>query len=437
LGETCYPVQIYLTKMGAEMFLRAYALKIAVGQTSGPVVLAQERCCVKIRKVLSRANGKTYRQQGLDLVSALFCVTFPALKRFGKSTSGRYEAISRNAGAAEKLMTPQLRAGRGQKSRNFPLDTASPEGSRAAASEGEARRAGPIPPELEEFLDYARVEKGLARNTAESYRRDLLEFLTFAKRLHISPSRARREDIRKFLESLYQRGLCAASVARHLAAVRNFFDFVAKDGRIGVNPAREVESPRLGQSLPKYLSTDEIDGLLAQPDCSGPAGLRDRALLELLYATGMRVSELIRVRWEDFDANLGVVRCQGKGGKERLIPVGRQALRSIEAYLRDGRGKLAKKTGENALFLNRRGGALSRVGFWKILRAYGHQANIRTALSPHVVRHSFATHLLERGADLRSIQMMLGHSDISTTQIYTHVLKERLKQVYQAHHPRA
>ncbi len=311
--------------------------------------------------------------------------------------------------------------------------------SPASLRTGEAgpERAASSAPELEEFLDYARVEKGLARNSIESYRRDLSEFLAFAAKSNLKISRTRREDIRKFLESLYRRGLSAPSVARHLASLRHFFEFQAKEGRTSTNPAREVESPRLGLSLPKYLSTSEVDGLLAQPDLSAPLGLRDRALLELLYATGMRVSELIRVRWEDFDGNLGVVRCRGKGGKERLIPVGKEAMRSVEAYLKKGRGELARKPGVATLFVNRSGTPLSRVGFWKILRGYGLRAGIRTALSPHVVRHSFATHLLERGADLRSIQIMLGHSDISTTQIYTHVLKERLKRVYHTHHPRA
>lgn len=291
--------------------------------------------------------------------------------------------------------------------------------------------------ELEEFIDYARVEKGLARNSIESYRRDLAEFLGFISKQGSAPDRVRREDVRKFLESLYRRNLSATSVARHLASLRHFYEFLTKEGRSATNPAREIDSPKLPQSLPKYLNVTEVENLLAQPDASDALGLRDRAMLQVLYATGMRVSELIQVRASDFDANLGVVRCLGKGGKERLIPVGKEAMGAIEGYLRDGRRKLAAKPSENFLFLNRQGKRLSRVGFWKILRKYSHQAGIHTPLSPHTVRHSFATHLLERGADLRSIQMMLGHSDISTTQIYTHVLKERLKQVYQTHHPRA
>lgn len=291
--------------------------------------------------------------------------------------------------------------------------------------------------EVDGFLDYATVEKGLAANSVVSYERDLQKFSMFLKKSHLTLGEVRREHIRRFLETLYQQGLSARSVARNLAALRHFFQFLVKEGKLPNDPAREVEAPHLSHSLPKYLSFQEVESLLSQPDTTTPVGLRDRAMLELLYATGMRVSELLSVQWEDFEPNLGVVRCIGKGSKERLIPVGKSALRSVEVYLRQGRGVLAKKPGVPYLFLNQRGGRLSRVGFWKILAAYGRRAGIRASLTPHMVRHSFATHLLERGADLRSIQMMLGHSDISTTQIYTHVLKERLRQVYETHHPRA
>jgi integrase/recombinase XerD len=287
------------------------------------------------------------------------------------------------------------------------------------------------------FLDFARVEKGLAANSIESYRRDLTEFSAFLHRLGKAPSAVDREDIRAFLKQLYDRNLGARSVARFLVSLRGFFRFLVREGRLTGDPTAEVEAPRLDQSLPKYLSADEVDQLLAQPDVSMPLGLRDKAMLELLYATGMRVSELVHVGAGDFDMELGIVRCLGKGSKERLIPVGKSALRAVEAYLRAGRAALAGKRNPPWLFLNRRGTVLSRVGFWKILAAYGRRAGLATKLTPHLLRHSFATHLLERGADLRSIQLMLGHSDISTTQIYTHVLKERLKQVYQSHHPRA
>jgi integrase/recombinase XerD len=295
----------------------------------------------------------------------------------------------------------------------------------------------PLIQEVQLFLDFARVEKGLAANSVESYRRDLREFSAFLHRLGKSPLAVDRQDIRAFLKQLYQRDLGARSVARHLVSLRNLFRFLVREGRLTADPTAEVEAPKLEQSLPKHLSAEEVDQLLAQPDVSTPLGLRDKAMLELLYATGMRVAELVHVGAADFDMELGIVCCLGKGSKERLIPVGKSALRAVEAYLLAGRSVLAGKRNSPWLFLNRRGGVLSRVGFWKILAAYGRRAGLATRLTPHLVRHSFATHLLERGADLRSIQLMLGHSDISTTQIYTHVLKERLKQVYQSHHPRA
>ncbi len=290
---------------------------------------------------------------------------------------------------------------------------------------------------LSQFLDYIRVEKGLALNSIASYTRDLEGFGQYLSRSRRTVAEVNREDLRSFLASLYRRGLSARSVARHLVSLRIFFRFLVREGTLRHDPASEVDAPRTGQSLPKYLSGDEVEALLAQPKPETPAGLRDRAMLELLYATGMRVSELVHLRWENFEPNLGVVRCLGKGSKERLIPVGKSALAAVEAYVREGRPKLVRKTGVPFLFLNQRGTRLSRVGFWKLLSAYGRAAAIPTPLTPHLVRHSFATHLLERGADLRSIQLMLGHSDISTTQIYTHVLKERIKQVYQSHHPRA
>lgn len=292
-------------------------------------------------------------------------------------------------------------------------------------------------PEVQLFLDYARVERGLAGNSIESYGRDLVEFSSYLSRLGKSPAGVGRDDIRAFLRSLYERDLAARSVARHLVSLRSLFRFLLREGRIKIDPTVDVEAPKLEQSLPKYLTSDEIDRLLGQPDVSTPLGLRDKAMLELLYATGMRVSELVHVAVGDLDANLGIIRCLGKGNKERLIPVGKSALQAVGAYVAEGRGILARKRNPPWLFLNGRGGVLSRVGFWKILGAYGRRAGILRGLTPHLVRHSFATHLLERGADLRSIQLMLGHSDISTTQIYTHVLKERLKQIYQSHHPRA
>ncbi len=291
--------------------------------------------------------------------------------------------------------------------------------------------------EIRLFLDYARVEKGLAANSIESYRRDLCEFASYMQRQGKRIPGAEREDIRGFLASLYKRGLTARSVARHLVSLRNLFRFLREEHAIASDPTAEIQLPHIGSDLPHFLSTEEVDKILGAPDVSMPSGLRDKAMLELLYATGMRVSELMKARCDDLDPNLGIIRCLGKGSKERLIPVGKSALQAVAAYLRDGRGHLTKGRTSPYLFLNPRGNALTRVGFWKILRRYGQKVGVTLGLTPHAVRHSFATHLLERGADLRSVQMMLGHSSISTTQIYTHVLNERLKQIYHAHHPRA
>jgi integrase/recombinase XerD len=295
----------------------------------------------------------------------------------------------------------------------------------------------PLPLEIRQFLDYARVEKGLAANSIASYRRDLLEFARYVEKQGTTFGSVDRAEVRTFLTGLYRRGLSARSVARHLISLRNLFRFLVKEGMLRNDPTAGIESPKLGVELPHYLSLDEVEKLLETPDPSTPAGLRDRAMLQLVYATGLRVSELVSLRVDDLDMNLGILRCIGKGRKERLIPVGKSALRAVELYLREGRRQFLKKPGTPYLFLNVRGGGLSRVAFWKILRRYGKQAGVLLGLTPHAIRHSFATHLLERGADLRSVQIMLGHSDISTTQIYTHVLKERLKQVHQTHHPRA
>jgi integrase/recombinase XerD len=227
-------------------------------------------------------------------------------------------------------------------------------------------------------------------------------------------------------------------VARHLVTLRNFFRFAQIQELITADPCINLESPKIRRSLPGYLRLEEVERLLEQPDSTTALGLRDRAMLEVLYSTGLRVSELIGLRVSDLDSKVGCVRCIGKGDKERIVPVGRKALVMVEKYLRDARPKLlGRLRGSPTLFVNRRGVSLSRVGVWKILSGYGKRAGLRVSLTPHMLRHSFATHLLERGADLRSVQLMLGHADISTTQIYTHVVEERLKQIYKAHHPRA
>jgi integrase/recombinase XerD len=230
------------------------------------------------------------------------------------------------------------------------------------------------------------------------------------------------------------------TVARQLVTLRNFFRFAQIQDLIAEDPSINLESPKIRRNLPGYLRLEEVEKLLEQPDSKTPMGLRDRAMLEVLYSTGLRVSELIGLKVNDLDSKVGCVRCIGKGDKERIVPVGKKALGMVDKYLREGRPLLlrnARASAGPALFVNRRGVALSRVGVWKILSAYGRHAGLRIALTPHMLRHSFATHLLERGADLRSVQLMLGHADISTTQIYTHVVEERLKQIYKAHHPRA
>jgi integrase/recombinase XerD len=295
-----------------------------------------------------------------------------------------------------------------------------------------------ISPAITSFLTHVRVEKGLSANTVAAYRRDLLKFEAFAKKRKLSLEAVRRDDLVDFLSSLYHQKLESRTVARHLVTLRNFFRFAQIKEMITEDPSLNLESPKIRRSLPGYLRLEEVEKLLAQPDEMTPIGLRDRAMLEVLYSSGLRVSELIGLRVMDLDRAAGCLRCIGKGDKERIVPIGKKATALVERYLRDARPKLlGKGTNSPALFLNRRGGSFSRVGVWKILSAYGRQAGLRVALTPHMLRHSFATHLLERGADLRSVQLMLGHSDISTTQIYTHVVEERLKQIYKAHHPRA
>jgi integrase/recombinase XerD len=293
---------------------------------------------------------------------------------------------------------------------------------------------------ISSFLTHVQVEKGLASNTLSAYRRDLAKFDDFAKKRKLQLTAVKRDDLVDFLASLYRQKLESKTVARHLVTLRNFFRHAQVQDLISEDPSAHLESPKIRRSLPGYLRLEEVEKLLQLPDQATPLGLRDRAMLEVLYSTGLRVSELTSLRVPDLDMKVGCVRCIGKGDKERIVPVGKRALGIVEKYLRDGRPKLlgAGRGGAGAfLFVNRRGGKISRVGVWKILSAYGKRAGFRIPLTPHMLRHSFATHLLERGADLRSVQLMLGHSDISTTQIYTHVVEERLKQIYKAHHPRA
>ncbi len=287
------------------------------------------------------------------------------------------------------------------------------------------------------FVNSLRVEKGLSENTIAAYRRDMVKFMAFAGERHLETADIERSHVVEFLASLYRKGLDSRSVARHLVTIRHFFRFALMEEYIVEDPASTIQSPKFRQSLPEFLSLAEVDRLLEQPDTSTVVGLRDRAMIELMYSCGLRVSELCGLGVRDLRMEDGCLRCIGKGNKERLVPVGKRALAIVDKYLRESRPKLLGEGSSPCLFLNQKGGKMHRITFWKTLGTYGRKAALRKAITPHMLRHSFATHLLDRGADLRSVQMMLGHADIATTQIYTHVVEERLKQVYKAHHPRA
>jgi len=287
---------------------------------------------------------------------------------------------------------------------------------------------------IEAFLDVLRVERNLARNTVESYRRDLLHFTQFveAKRrkglLELS-----EVDLREFLSFEYDRGQKGRSTARRLTTLRMFYRHGLKEKWLEHDPTLNVELPKMGRSLPHYLTQEEIESLLAQPDLTTPLGRRDRAMLELLYASGLRVSELVGLASGDVHLDMGFVRVLGKGSKERLVPVGRSALACLKEYLEIARPTLTKKRLSDALFLSNRGGKMTRQQFFLLIKGYAKRAGIKKDVSPHKLRHSFATHLLNHGADLRSVQAMLGHADLATTQVYTHVTPERLKAIHKFH----
>ena len=289
---------------------------------------------------------------------------------------------------------------------------------------------------LTAYLRHLEVERRMAANTLEAYQRDLRRLEAFAAAHETPLIGLSRADLEAFVREAMAGGLAPSSTARLVAAVRSFYRFLCVTGAIGDNPAEDLQAPRAVTALPHFLSIGEVDALLGAPDVADLRGLRDRALIEVLYATGLRVSELVGLRVTDVHVDQGYVQSVGKGGKERLVPLGDEAAGWVRRYLAEGRPTLTRGRPQPWLFLNARGGRLSRIGFWKLLKAYGRQAGIRGRLSPHVLRHSFATHLLERGADLRAIQAMLGHADLSTTQIYTHVIEARLRQVYDTFHPR-
>ncbi|MDS1030116.1 site-specific tyrosine recombinase XerD [Bacillota bacterium LX-D] len=292
---------------------------------------------------------------------------------------------------------------------------------------------------IEEFIHYLAVERGLAENTIESYYRDLNSFSKYAKQfLEVkSITEVNKNVILRYLLFLKKEGKAPTTLSRHIAALKSFYHFLRRENMADEDPTEAITGPKPTRKLPKILSTEEVNLLLSQPDSSTPAGTRDRCMFELMYATGLRVSELLSLTVNQVNCETGFIQCLGKGSKERIVPFGRIALESLIAYLNFGRVKLAKMPNENALFLNQSGSKLSRQGFWKILKKYAERAGITKVITPHTIRHSFATHLLENGADLRVVQEMLGHADITTTQIYTHLTRNHIKEVYNKTHPRA
>ena len=288
---------------------------------------------------------------------------------------------------------------------------------------------------MDQFINHLRVERGLAENTIQSYSKDLVRFIKFLERIKLSPLHVSPVHIIDYMSAM-NGVLSIRSAARNLSALKMFFRFLVAEGKIESSPARLLGTPKLPHRLPNFLSRHEVERLLSQPDISNHLGQRDRAMLELLYATGLRVSELVGLKVKNINLEAGYVRIMGKGSKERMIPVGEKALEALKDYLSHGRVGLLKKTSSPFLFLNLRRGPITRQGFWKIIKAYGVRAGIKKELTPHILRHSFASHLLEGGADLRPVQIMLGHADISSTQIYTHITGERLKKVHEDYHPR-
>jgi integrase/recombinase XerD len=295
--------------------------------------------------------------------------------------------------------------------------------------------------EIDRFLDGLWMERGLSQNTLAAYRQDLSGFTQWLDKKQPDNNNsklllAKREDLLAYLANRVEFGSKPRSTARLLSSLRRFYQHAVREGWIQTDPSDRIDAPKVGRPLPKALTEDEIESLINAPDCSTLLGLRDRAMLELLYATGLRVSELIGLRMLQVNLRQGVVRTLGKGNKERLVPMGETSVHWLEMYLQDGRPGLLKGRESEYLFLTQRGASMSRQAFWYVIKRHALRAGIQKALSPHTLRHSFATHLLNHGADLRVVQMLLGHSDLSTTQIYTHVARERLKSLHAEHHPR-
>jgi integrase/recombinase XerD len=308
------------------------------------------------------------------------------------------------------------------------------------AGEVNHERSGPnaATAAVDAFLDHLRASRRLAANSVEAYAHDLALLARFAAGRESRLEALSSHDLEEFVRRLMAAAYSPRSVARIVSAVRGLYKFLALDRRIPANPAADLRSPRTWPALPTFLSIEEVDRLLAAPDPRTPRGLRDRALIELLYATGLRVSELVGLKASDVNLAEGWLMCMGKGSKQRLVPIGEEARNWVTRYVSEARPRLLNQRTSSRLFVNARGGAgLTRMGFWKLLKQYGLQVGLGRNLTPHVLRHSFATHLLERGADLRAIQLMLGHADLSTTQIYTHVHATRLRSLYEQYHPRS
>lgn len=288
---------------------------------------------------------------------------------------------------------------------------------------------------VESFLNYLSVERSLSKNTIISYKRDLEKYIGYLKNCSLSESS--RKNISDFMFTLKDKGLSASSIARNLAAIKVFYRFLLRERILKTDPSGLLESPKLWKKIPDVLSIEEVEDLLRVCDLHQMQGMRDRAILELIYATGLRVSEAVNLKVQNVNFDAGFLRCIGKGSKERIVPLGREAIISVKRYLEKVRPKLAKNANDDSiLFLSRLGKRISRQSFWKLIKYYARKARLKKELKPHTLRHSFATHLLSRGADLRSVQEMLGHADISTTQIYTHIDKNRLKLIHKTYHPR-
>jgi integrase/recombinase XerD len=294
----------------------------------------------------------------------------------------------------------------------------------------------PADPAVARFLDAVWMERGLSSNTLAAYRADLTALSRWLGERGIQMSRTTKSDLQDFIAARVEAGARPRSTARQLSSFRRFFRYLVREAVIRDDPTAQIAMPKIGRSLPKSLTEEEVESLLGAPAVSDPLGNRDRTMLEVLYATGLRVSELVNLRYSQVNLNQGVIRIMGKGNRERLIPLGEEAVRWLNEFARSARGEILLERQTDYLFPTRRGDRMTRQAFWHIIKRYARKAGVDRDLSPHTLRHAFATHLLNHGADLRVVQMLLGHSDLSTTQIYTHVARERMKELHQQHHPR-